>query len=172
MMELHKRDALAARALEVTILTACRTSEVLQAEWPEIVYDVWIIPAARMKQRREHRVPLSAQAQAILAGLPRRVHDQLIFPGHRDGRPLSGMSMEMLFAGWAPRRLLYTAFVARSAIGQPRKPIFRVKSLSYVLLMISEAKSSVPIADQTCCLNAKSLCRDGQATHCRRKTLQ
>ena len=73
LVELRKLDSISARALEFLILTACRTSEVLQAQWSEIDLDaaVWTIPATRMKARREHRVPLSKPAMAILEFLPR-----------------------------------------------------------------------------------------------------
>ena len=61
-------DRVSALALRLLILTATRTSEVLQAKWSEIDIEnaVWTIPAARMKTKREHRVPLS---DAILADL-------------------------------------------------------------------------------------------------------
>jgi integrase len=96
MADLKGRPALAARSLELTILTAARTSEVLQACWDEIdlTSALWVIPGNRMKAGREHRVPLSPQAVAVLAGLPRV--SPLVFPGQRQGRPLSNMVMEML----------------------------------------------------------------------------
>jgi integrase len=61
--------ATGAVALEFAILTACRTSEVLNMEWKEIAPDgqTWIISASRMKARRDHRVPLSDRAVEILA---------------------------------------------------------------------------------------------------------
>jgi integrase len=57
-----------AAALELTILTAARTSEVIGAVWSEISFDnrTWTIPANRMKVGREHRVPLSQRAIGIL----------------------------------------------------------------------------------------------------------
>ena len=92
MVELNDRPALAARALELTILTAARTSEVLQARWDEIDLDaaLWVVPADRMKAGREHRVPLSPQAVAILRGIPRI--SALVFPGQRRGKPLRVLS--------------------------------------------------------------------------------
>jgi integrase len=96
MADLRSRDALAARALEVTILCATRTSETLQAEYSEIRGDLWVIPTTRMKMAREHRIPLSIQAAAIFAALPTLDDSPFIFPGFRRGRPLSGMAMEML----------------------------------------------------------------------------
>ena len=96
MADLRGRDALAGRALEVTILTACRTSEVLNADRSELNGDLWVIPAKRMKGQKEHRVPLSTQACTIISSLPCLAGSGYVFPGHRDGRPLSGMAMEML----------------------------------------------------------------------------
>src|ERR1700737_4589875 len=66
--KLREREATAALALEFCILTAARSGEVLGARWAEFDLDgkVWTIPAARMKAGREHRVPLSSRALAIL----------------------------------------------------------------------------------------------------------
>lgn len=97
MARLRATAGMAARALEFTILTATRTNEVLGATWQEIDLDagVWIIPAARMKATREHRVPLSGEALACLkAQLPAGPIDPaaVVFPG-RNGKPLSNMAM-------------------------------------------------------------------------------
>jgi integrase len=72
MDELRQRSSLSARALEFCILTATRTAEVLGAERSEFDLDrkLWIIPASRMKGGREHRVPLSDRALAILKERP------------------------------------------------------------------------------------------------------
>jgi Arm DNA-binding domain/Phage integrase family len=69
--QLRRRDATAALALEFTILTAARSGEVLGALWDEIDLKacVWTVPAARMKAGREHRVPLSGRALAIVKSL-------------------------------------------------------------------------------------------------------
>ena len=101
MGELAKQDGLSARALELTILTAARTSETLNARWSEIDLDrrVWIVPAERMKANREHRVPLASAAIALLSDLlPLRNAESgnWIFPGARTSRPLSNMAMLML----------------------------------------------------------------------------
>jgi integrase len=73
--KLRQYDSATCRALLFTILTAARTGEVLGAQWPEIDLKarVWTVPAARMKSSREHRVPLSDSAVAILKAIPR--HD-------------------------------------------------------------------------------------------------
>jgi integrase len=96
MVDLRYRDALAARALELTILTACRTSEVLQARHIEVESGLWVIPKERMKMRREHRVPLAPQVVQLIAGLPRMNENPFLFPGNRNSKPLSSMCMEML----------------------------------------------------------------------------
>ncbi|MFA7584925.1 MAG: integrase arm-type DNA-binding domain-containing protein [Novosphingobium sp.] len=95
MSKLRERPALAARALELTILTAARTSEVLHATWSEFDLEgrTWTIPAERMKAGREHRVPLSPAAIELLEDLKRA--DELVFPGQLRDKPLSNMSMEM-----------------------------------------------------------------------------
>lgn len=68
MAELRTHRTMAALALEFLVLTAARTSEVLGATWSEIdlATKVWVIPASRMKAQKEHRVPLSSAALAIL----------------------------------------------------------------------------------------------------------
>ena len=88
-----------AAALRWTILTAARSGETRGAAWGEIdlAGAVWTVPAERMKAGREHRVPLSDAALAVLRDTaPLREHagpDALIFPGARVGRPLSDMSL-------------------------------------------------------------------------------
>ncbi|WPL17347.1 Putative prophage CPS-53 integrase [Thiorhodovibrio winogradskyi] len=91
--ELVEAEGISAMALRFTILTACRTNEVLQARWCEIDLDagVWTIPPARTKAKRQHRVPLADEALAILNQLPRV--DDWVFPGQRRGRPLSNMAL-------------------------------------------------------------------------------
>ncbi|MCG8049496.1 MAG: integrase arm-type DNA-binding domain-containing protein [Candidatus Thiodiazotropha endolucinida] len=101
MMELATNGSTSALALQFLILTATRTSEVLQAKWDEIDQDkgVWSIPAERMKARREHRVPLSDAALNILAALTRLEGNPYLFPGSRHGRPLSNMALLQLMRG-------------------------------------------------------------------------
>jgi integrase len=99
--ELSINDNVSTLALRFLILTATRTSEVLQAQWPEIDLEaaVWTIPATRMKSQREHRVPLSDAAAAILEALPRIDGNPYLFPGARHGRPLSNMALLQLMRG-------------------------------------------------------------------------
>jgi integrase len=96
MVELAAREGIAARALEFTILTAGRTGEIIGTKWGEIdlAQKVWVIPAARMKAGREHRVPLADRALAILQEMPREV--DFVFPGGRKGVPISNMAMAQL----------------------------------------------------------------------------
>lgn len=101
MAELQGNTSISSKALQLLILTATRTSEVLRSEWPEIDLDneTWTIPADRMKARREHRVPLSTQAVSLLSDLPRVQGNPYVFPGARLGRPLSNMAMLQLMRG-------------------------------------------------------------------------
>ncbi len=95
MRALAKTQGVAALALRFTILTAGRTGDTIGARWEEIdtKAGLWIIPAERMKAKREHRVPLPAAALAVLAVVPRVKGTPYIFPGARLGRPLSSMAM-------------------------------------------------------------------------------
>lgn len=98
VQELPSKAAMAARALEFLILTACRSGEVLGATWAEIDLSaaLWTIPAGRMKAGKEHRVPLSARALAIVQALHDTRQSVYVFPGHAKGKPLSGMAFTML----------------------------------------------------------------------------
>lgn len=93
---LHKREAVAALALEFTILTAARTGEVIGAKWDEVNLDkaIWTIPASRMKAGKEHRVPLSLRAVEILKAM-QGLRKEWLFPGTKGGK-MSGMAMTML----------------------------------------------------------------------------
>lgn len=91
MVDLRKREGVAARALEFAILTAARSSEVRGATWSEIDLDarMWVIPKARMKKARAHAVPLSDAAVALLEALPRVEGCDLVFIGQSKGGGLS-----------------------------------------------------------------------------------
>lgn len=71
MATMNSAKGTGARALEFVILTACRVGEAVKAQWSEIDEDAktWTIPAARMKASREHVIPLSDAALALLAKL-------------------------------------------------------------------------------------------------------
>lgn len=97
MRDLRAMPRFAARALELTVLCATRTSETLQATWSEVNLEaaIWTIPAARMKAGKEHRIPLSLGALEILTEAAKLGADGYIFPGRKEGRPLSNMALEM-----------------------------------------------------------------------------
>ena len=98
MQKLARQAGVSARALEFCILTATRTGETIHARWGEIDLDkaMWIIPAERMKIPREHRVPLSPAALAILVNLRQSAAPlDFLFPGLRAARPLSNMALLM-----------------------------------------------------------------------------
>jgi integrase len=94
MTDLRQREAVAARALEFVILTAARTGEALLAKWSEIDVPgkVWTVPANRMKASKEHRVPLSDAAIAVLNQMLAVRQGDYIFPGLKSGA-LSNMAM-------------------------------------------------------------------------------
>lgn len=98
MASLRGRDAVAALALEFCILTATRSGETLGAQWCEIDTEkkVWTVPAKRMKAAREHRIPLSERALAIVKALEEGKTGDFVFPGRKANRPLSNMAMEMM----------------------------------------------------------------------------
>jgi integrase len=95
---LREHPTTAARALEFCILTAARSGEALAARWDEIDFagKIWTVPPARTKAAREHRVPLTDRALAILEEMKAGRTSDHVFPGRRPGRPLSGMAFEML----------------------------------------------------------------------------
>jgi len=98
MADLRQQPGVAARALEFAILTAARTSEVIGARWDEIdmADRIWTVPADRMKAGKEHRVPLSKPALAVVKTMAQSHDDDFVFPGDNPGRPLSNMAMLML----------------------------------------------------------------------------
>lgn len=98
-----KRDGTAARALRFTVLTAARAGEVFGMKWGEVdlTAKLWMIPGERMKGGRQHRVPLSEPALAVLGeaigdavlGEGRLSPQRFVFPGSKPGRALSNMAM-------------------------------------------------------------------------------
>ena len=89
-------DLVTRLSFEFLVLTATRSGEVRLSRWSEIDEEsrTWTIPAERMKARREHRVPLSRRALEILLEVKELEGQEggLIFPGGRQGRPLSNMT--------------------------------------------------------------------------------
>jgi integrase len=95
---LRQREAPAARALEFLILSATRGGETRGARWAEIDLEkaVWTIPAARMKSKRPHRVPITARMAEILAAAQREAAGGLVFPGPGGENPLSDSAFKVL----------------------------------------------------------------------------
>lgn len=140
MTVLRARAEVSARGLEFLILTAARTGEVIGAKWGEIDLEkgIWVIPAERMKARVEHRVPLSGATLSILKDIPKVSGSDYVFPGARQGRPVSNMVFLQLlkrmryeditahgfrstFRDWAAERTAYPREVAERALAHTTK---------------------------------------------------
>jgi integrase len=95
MASLTRQEGLAARALELLIYTATRTSEALGARWSEFDLDraIWTIPAERIKAGKEHRIPLSKPALSLLADLHKVQVNEWVFCGWTKKAHLSNMAM-------------------------------------------------------------------------------
>lgn len=133
MLRLRQAEGMGARALEFAILTAARSGEVRGATWAEFDLGgkVWTVPAARMKAGKEHRVPLSTEALALLQTLPEGEPDALAFLAPRGGA-LSDMTLlavlrrldvpavphgfRSTFRDWAAERTNYPRDVAEMAL--------------------------------------------------------
>ena len=88
-------EGMGALTLRFVILTAARSGEVRGAMWSEIDIEarLWAIPPERMKAEREHRVPLSDAALAVLDSV-RGLSPDRVFPSSRQGRPLSNTTLD------------------------------------------------------------------------------
>jgi integrase len=95
MVELRRREGVDARALEFIILTAARLGEAINATWAEIdlAHRTWTIAATRMKGGKEHCVPLSGSACAVLERMQTARRNDLVFPGKRRGRPVGELTV-------------------------------------------------------------------------------
>lgn len=135
MAALRAEEGTAARCLEFTILTAARTSEAIGAKWSEIDLKAatWTVPASRIKAAREHRVPLSPAALALLKAQARVCEGDFVFAGRRRGRGLSNRPMAVLvkrmkrkditvhgfrssFRDWAAERTSYANHIVEMAL--------------------------------------------------------
>jgi integrase len=136
MGKVRKQDGIAARALEFCILTATRTGETISAKWSEVDLGeaLWIIPAARTKTRKEHRVPLAPAACAVLEKMRDRSAGDFVFSASRSGSPLNADAMldvlrrmgkadltthgfRSTFRDWAAEQTAFAAEVAEMALG-------------------------------------------------------
>ena len=139
VLKLRAAEGMGARALEFAILTAARSGEVRGARWAEVDRQakLWVIPAARMKAGKEHRVPLSDAALSLLDALPKIDAGDLVFPASRTGlggvaKPLSDMALTTVmrrmgldavphgfrstFRDWCSERTNYPRDVAEMAL--------------------------------------------------------
>jgi len=135
MAELRALESIPASALEFAILTVARTGEVVGAMWNEInkAERLWTVPAERMKTGKEHRVPLSDAAMAILAKMAANRLSKCVFPGVRTGKTISNTAMLRLlhrmgrgdltvhgfrstFSDWCAERTVYPAEVREMAL--------------------------------------------------------
>jgi integrase len=134
VVTLDRQEGVAASALKFLVLTAARMGEALGASWHEISFDTrtWTIPAGRMKGGREHRVPLSDAAVAVLRNMQAIRRGDYVFPGGREGKPLSQTSLLNLlhatrsevtahgfrstFRDWAAERTNYENHVVEQAL--------------------------------------------------------
>jgi integrase len=107
--QLAGRTDLPAFFLRFLLLTAVRRGEALEGCWDEIDIPsaVWTIPAERTKSGREHRVPLSPPALAVLAPLVQVRRNDLLFPGVRHGRPIAATVALELFQSLQPGMTLH-----------------------------------------------------------------
>lgn len=161
MAALRAEAGTVARALEFTILTAARTSEVIGARWEEIDLEAatWVIPAGRIKAGREHRVALSSAAIAVLKEMAGK-DPVFVFPGARAKHSISNMAMLKLlarmkrsdltvhgfrssFRDWAAERTNFPREVAEMAlahaIGDKVEAAYRRGDLFKKRLLLMEA---------------------------------
>lgn len=95
MQQLCNQPGYGAAALEFTILTVARSGEVRDAVWAELDINerIWTIPGERMKVGKEHRIPLSNEAVNVIHKMQKMRVSDYIFPGAKEDRPLSDMSL-------------------------------------------------------------------------------
>ncbi|WP_374515593.1 tyrosine-type recombinase/integrase [Niveibacterium sp.] len=138
MAALRAQQGIGPRALEFAIMTAARSGEVRGAQWSEfdLKAGVWTIPADRMKAGKEHRVPLSSAAVAILDSLPRFAGSLVVFPNtkgevlsdmtltavlRRMGRPVTAHGFRSTFRDWAGETTAYAREVIEHALAHQLK---------------------------------------------------
>jgi integrase len=90
--QLREQEGLSALALEFLVLNANRTGEVLLAKWDEIRDEIWVVPAYRMKAKKEHRIPLCSRSIEILT-IARAETNGIDYIFSKKNKPLSNMSM-------------------------------------------------------------------------------
>jgi integrase len=135
MARLRTETSAAAACLQFIALTCARLSEAIGATWDEVdlANKVWVVPASRMKGGKEHRVPLSDVALAVLKEMQAIRRSDYVFPGHKEGRPVGDNSVWRLakraaesnitvhglratFRIWAAERTSFSSEVAEAAL--------------------------------------------------------
>jgi integrase len=132
MARLRQDTSAAARCLEFIVLTGARLAEATEAMWSEIDGRTWTIPANRMKGGREHKVPLSNAAMAVVEAMRAVRMSDFIFPGMRAGQPVGARTIQELvrqlggeitthgfrscFRDWAAERTNFPREVAEMAL--------------------------------------------------------
>jgi integrase len=154
MTELRTTTSIGAQALELTILCATRTNETLGATWDEFnLRDrVWTIPAARTKRDREHRVPLSDAAVAVLEAMAVIRQEECVFPVNVQAMRLCLAEMKRkvtvhgfraCFRSWAGACTTHPRDVCEAALGHTVGNAVEVAYMRDALL----AKRRVLMAD-------------------------
>jgi integrase len=84
-------EGVSANAIRFLMMTGARRGEVLNARWDQFDLEagVWVKPSAHTKQRKEHRVPLSAPALVLLSGMKQISQGPFVFPGKALDQPLT-----------------------------------------------------------------------------------
>ena len=120
--DLRKREGTGARALEFLAMTASRSGEIRGATWDEIDVDagLWLIPAERMKMSREHRVPLTSAAVALLNSVPRFDGSPYVFPAAK-----GGMISDMTISAVMRRQGFKDVRTGRTAVPHGLRSTFR-----------------------------------------------
>jgi integrase len=125
MRDLRHQGTPRARALELAILTATRTSETRGARWKEfdLAARVWTIPGSRMKEGREHRVPLSGAALQLLAALPRtgdrlfEIGERALYQAVNELRPgITAHGFRSTFRTWAQEQTEFAPEIAEHCL--------------------------------------------------------
>jgi integrase len=135
MAKVRRDTRVAARCLEFIMLTAVRVSEANVATWNEIDFAnrIWTVPAERMKADKEHRVPLSSAAIAVLEAMRAIRQSDYIFPGQRNAHAVGANSvlrfakeaaginitthvLRSTFRDWAAERTSFPREVAEMAL--------------------------------------------------------
>jgi len=166
MAELRAQEGVSARALEFAILTAARTGKVIGARWDEvnIAEGLWTIAGERMKAGKEHRMPLSATALAIVEKMAEILSGEFVFPGGEEDRPLSNMAFLMLLRRMGRDSLTVHGFRSSFRDWAAERTGFRSKWPKWRWRMRFPTRSRLPIGAVTYSKNAASSPMPGRSS--------